>query len=74
MMRSCRDYHRDSFRAVIRHSLSEILLEAMSENNMIYDLIVLKGAGHGFRGEQGEQARSAMVAWFDKYLGPPQIE
>ena len=53
---------------------SEILVEAMSENNMIYDLIVLKGAGHGFRGEQGEQARSAMVAWFDKYLGPPQIE
>jgi dipeptidyl aminopeptidase/acylaminoacyl peptidase len=46
----------------------------MSENNMTYDLIVLKGAGHGFRGEQGEQARSAMVAWFDKHLSPTQIE
>ena len=53
---------------------SEILVKAMSENNMTYDLIVLKGAGHGFRGEQGEQARSAMVAWFDKHLSPAQIE
>jgi dipeptidyl aminopeptidase/acylaminoacyl peptidase len=53
---------------------SEILVKAMSENNMTYDLIVLKGAGHGFRGEQGEQARSAMVAWFDKHLSPTQIE
>ena len=49
---------------------SEILVKAMNQNNMTYDLIVMEGAGHGFRGEQAEQARSAMVAWFDEHLGP----
>ncbi len=53
---------------------SEILVKAMSQNNMNYDLIIMEGAGHGFRGEQSEQARSAMVAWFDKHLSPTQIE
>jgi hypothetical protein len=28
----------------------------------------MKGAGHGFAGEQGQQAGKALVAWFDKYL------
>ena len=49
---------------------SEILVKAMNQNNMTYDLIVMESAGHGFRGEQAEQARSAMVAWFDEHLGP----
>ena len=53
---------------------SEILVKAMSQNNMNYDLIIMEGAGHGFRGEQSDQARSAMVAWFDKHLSPTQIE
>jgi len=53
---------------------SEILVKAMRQNNMNYDLIIMEGAGHGFRGEQSEQARSAMVAWFDKHLSPTQIE
>ena len=48
---------------------SQILVKAMTEKSVTYDLITMKGAGHGFRGEQGEQARSATVAWFDKYLG-----
>tara|TARA_B100000809_G_C15013102_1_gene485678 strand:+ start:180 stop:1046 length:867 start_codon:yes stop_codon:yes gene_type:complete len=53
---------------------SEILVKAMRQNNMNYDLIIMEGAGHGFRGEQSDQARSAMVAWFDKHLSPTQIE
>ena len=53
---------------------SEILVKAMSQSNVNYDLIVMEGAGHGFRGEQGAEARAAMVAWFDKHLSPTQIE
>ena len=31
-------------------------------------LIVIKGAGHGFRGDDDERAKSAMVEWFEKHL------
>jgi hypothetical protein len=29
---------------------------------------VIKGAAHGFRGEDGKRASDAMVAWFEKHL------
>jgi len=32
------------------------------------ELLVIKGAGHGFRGEDGKRASDAMVAWFEKHL------
>ena len=34
----------------------------------VHDLLVLGGAGHGFRGDQGTEASNAMIAWFDKHL------
>ena len=34
----------------------------------VHDLLVLEGAGHGFRGDQGTEASNAMIAWFDKDL------
>ena len=63
-----------SWAKVVPIEQGEILVKAMSQNNMNYDLIIMEGAGHGFRGEQSDQARSAMVAWFDKHLSPTQIE
>jgi acetyl esterase/lipase len=47
---------------------SERILAAFKKEKVPCDLIVMKGAGHGFAGEQGEQAGKALVAWFDKYL------
>ena len=34
--------------------------------NTVHDLLVLEGAGHGFRGDQGTEASNAMIASFDK--------
>jgi len=31
-------------------------------------LLVIKGAGHGFRGEDGKRAADSLVAWFEKHL------
>jgi len=33
------------------------------------DLIVMEGAGHGFEGEQAQQAHAARVQWFLEHLG-----
>lgn len=49
---------------------SERILAAFKKDKVPCDLIVMKGAGHGFPGEQGDQASAALVAWFDKYLPP----
>jgi len=49
-------------------SNSTKMLEAMKGKKVTSKLIVLEGAGHGFRGEQGKQASEAMVAWFVEYL------
>lgn len=32
------------------------------------ELLVIKGAGHGFNGQDAERAGTALVDWFDKYL------
>jgi len=47
---------------------SERIEAAFKKEKVPCELIVMKGAGHGFAGEQGEQAAKALVAWFDKYL------
>lgn len=33
------------------------------------EYIIMEGAGHGFRGEQAQQATAARVRWFTQYLG-----
>lgn len=48
---------------------SEKFLEAMKGENCECELIVLKGAGHGFTGEQKQRAEQALLDWFNKYLG-----
>jgi acetyl esterase/lipase len=49
-------------------SHSERFAEAMKKSNATCELIVMKGAAHGFPGEQGTQAEAALLDWFDKYL------
>jgi acetyl esterase/lipase len=49
-------------------SHSERFAEAMKKANVTCELLVMKGAAHGFPGEQGVQAETSLLDWFDKYL------
>jgi acetyl esterase/lipase len=53
---------------------SERILAAFKKEKVPCELIVIKGAGHGFFGEQGDRAAKALVDWFDKYLKAPANE
>ncbi|HEX5471683.1 MAG TPA: alpha/beta hydrolase [Lacipirellulaceae bacterium] len=50
---------------------SQRMMAALKKANVPCDLIVMKGAGHGFGGQQAEDAAQSLIAWFDKYLKPP---
>ncbi len=50
-------------------SNSERMKAAFDEANVTSKLIVIEGAAHGFRGEDGQRASSALVAWFNEHLG-----
>ena len=48
---------------------SERIKAAFDEASVTSELIVIEGAAHGFRGEDGQRAASALVAWFNEHLG-----
>ena len=48
---------------------SERIKAAFDEAKVTSKLVVIEGAGHGFRGENGQQAASELVAWFNAHLG-----
>ncbi|MFM7864458.1 MAG: alpha/beta hydrolase, partial [Planctomycetaceae bacterium] len=50
---------------------SEKFHEAMQKVSAKCELIVMKGAAHGFPGDQGQQAEKALVDWFDTHLPTP---
>jgi acetyl esterase/lipase len=50
---------------------SEDIDAALKKEGVPCELIVIKGAGHGFPGEQGKQASDALIKWFDKHLAKP---
>ena len=47
---------------------SEKILAAFKKKKVTSELLVIKDAAHGFRGEDRERAVNAMVAWFQKHL------
>jgi acetyl esterase/lipase len=49
-------------------SHSERAYAAFQEAGVETDYIIMEGAGHGFRGDQAEQASSARVSWFVEHL------
>ena len=51
-------------------SNSQILHEALTGQHVETRLIVLEGAGHGFEGEQAQQAITAVADWFTQHLAP----
>ncbi len=52
-------------------SHSERFRDAMLKVDATCELIVMKGAAHGFPGDQGTQAETALLDWFDKHLARP---
>ena len=50
----------------IKHSQN--IHAAFQKANVSSQLIVLKGAGHGFRGKHKERADNELAAWFEKHL------
>lgn len=47
---------------------SEEIHAAFKEKNVKTRLVVLEGAGHGFRGKDRDRATTELVAWFEKHL------
>ena len=47
---------------------SEQMHEAFQKNGVTSELMVLEGAGHGFKGDDKIRATKAMVEWFNKRL------
>ena len=50
---------------------SERIIEAFEEHDVPCDLVVIKGAAHGFRGDPSRRASQAMLDWFDEHLTAP---
>lgn len=47
---------------------SEKLQEALTEKGVESELLVIKGAAHGFGGDDAKRASDAWVAWFETHL------
>ncbi len=47
---------------------SENILAAFAKTGVTAELIVIEGAAHGFRGEDGKRASDNLVKWFEKHL------
>ena len=47
---------------------SEKMSEALKDKDVACELLVIEGAGHGFRGEDAKRSADAWVAWFEKHL------
>ena len=47
---------------------SEKIFAEFEKHKVTSELLVIKGAGHGFRGEDGKRASEALIAWFEKHL------
>lgn len=47
---------------------SENILAAFKKSGVTAELVVIEGAAHGFRGEDGKLASDKLVKWFEKHL------
>jgi acetyl esterase/lipase len=47
---------------------SEKILKEFEEQKVTAELIVIDGAGHGFRGKDNKRASDALVGWFKRHL------
>ena len=59
--------HGDQDKLVPLDHSQNILVE-LQKKNVPCELLVIKGAGHGFRGDDDKQAAAARDNWFEKWL------
>lgn len=59
--------HGDADR-LVPLSNSRDIHAALQEQSVTTDILILEGAGHGFRGDARTKARDAMLDWFDTHL------
>jgi len=52
----------------VHHEQSEWLVEKLKAAGVEAELMLLEGAGHGFRGADAEKADKAMIDYFAKHL------
>ena len=50
---------------------SEFIVDKLKAAGVEAKLVVMKGAGHGFEGEDYDRADAAMVKFFDEHLKKP---
>jgi acetyl esterase/lipase len=50
---------------------SENIHAEFNKHQVPNELLVIKGAGHGFQGDDNARVVKALVDWFDKHLAPP---
>jgi acetyl esterase/lipase len=55
--------------ALVPLSESERMHAALKDAGVAAELIVLKGAGHAFPGNYGQEAARALTGWFERFLG-----
>ncbi|MQA91812.1 MAG: prolyl oligopeptidase family serine peptidase [Gemmatimonas sp.] len=53
---------------LVNVSNSETIHAAFQEHDVRTEMIIIPGAGHGFRGEDAERANAAMIDWFKQTL------
>lgn len=47
---------------------SQKIVKEFQAKNVPHELIVIKGAAHGFNGKDGQRAEKALLDWFNKHL------
>lgn len=55
---------------LVNVSNSKDIYAALNKEKVETELIIIEGAGHGFRGKAAAQASEALAAWFEKHLAP----
>lgn len=53
---------------LVNFNQSQYIYDAFRTNDVTCQLIVMEGAGQGFKGEDDARAAKALVNWFDHYL------
>ena len=54
--------------AMTGYSLVEKMRAALTEKGVASELLVIKGAAHGFGGKDAKRASDAWTAWFERHL------
>ena len=52
----------------VAHEQAVWLIDRLKASAVEAELLSMEGAGHGFKGEQAQQAEKAMLAFFDRHL------